>query len=161
MASKYGRHAKKQTNKMKNDTDVTPPLSLKCTLSLPSVQSDAKIHSTQKHWHKNTSTAHYCSLTDSSRYHILTMNNAHRPIADMVVYEFHFDGQILNWVVSPYPYPPWVTVGFIQVQCFSTAQRCVFYENWGFNGFCVSTLQLTAHTCAPPKAHTCCWNGIR
>lgn len=45
-SSKYGAHAKKQTNKMKNgrdDTDVTPPLSLKRTLSLPSVQSDAAI----------------------------------------------------------------------------------------------------------------------
>lgn len=45
-SSKYGANAKKQTNKMKNgrdDTDVTPPLSLKRTLSLPSVQSDAAI----------------------------------------------------------------------------------------------------------------------
>lgn len=45
-SSKYGGNAKKQTNKMKNgrdDTDVTPPLSLKRTLSLPSVQSDAAI----------------------------------------------------------------------------------------------------------------------
>lgn len=64
-----------------DDTDVTPPLSLKCTPSAPSAQSDANTHThthTRTHIHVATYHQQHCLMTCSSRYTLSRTHNKSR-----------------------------------------------------------------------------------